>query len=62
MLWAIGSSVFVIYLYRKLNAASAPATASVAADSIDAEIAALDAHIAAIEAKVGGASRGNAKP
>jgi hypothetical protein len=53
MLWALASSVFVIYLYRTLNAESAPTTAEVAADSVEAEIAALNARISALESKLG---------
>ena len=64
MFWAIASSIFVIYLYRKLSAESAPATAS--GDDpdgrIEAEIAALNAQIAAIESKIAGASSGSVKP
>jgi hypothetical protein len=64
MFWAIASSIFVIYLYRKLNAESVPATASGAAPDgeIEAEIAALNAQIAAIESKLAGAGTGGAKP
>jgi hypothetical protein len=61
MFWAIASSIFVIYLYRKLNAENTPAAASgdAPAGSIEAEIAALNAQIAAIE---GGARSGSVKP
>lgn len=66
MVWAIASSVFVIYLYRKLNAegapASPPAAASASADTIEAEIAALNAEIATLESKIAGASSGSGKP
>lgn len=62
MLWAIASSVFVIYLYRKLNAESTPAPASGSADTIEAEIAALNAEIAALERKIDGTGRGSGKP
>jgi hypothetical protein len=62
MLWAIASSVFVIYLYRKLNARSAPPSGSVPAGAIEAEITALNAHIAALENKVAGSSSGGVKP
>lgn len=60
MLWAIASSVFVIYLYRKLNATNEPASAGPASDTVEAEIAALDAQIAALEGKAAG--NGGAKP
>ncbi len=64
MLWALASSVFVIYLYRKLSAENSPATASgnAAAGNIEAEIAALNAQIAAIESKIAGAGSGGIKP
>ncbi|WP_424630457.1 hypothetical protein [Bradyrhizobium sp. SYSU BS000235] len=62
MLWAIASSVFVIYLYRKLNAENIPAPASVPTDTIEAELAALNAEIAALERKLGGAGSGSGKP
>jgi hypothetical protein len=64
MLWAIASSAFVIYLYRKLNAeeavgaidpaignpASSPGTGHVSA--IDAEFDRLDERISALESKL----------
>jgi hypothetical protein len=64
MFWAIASSIFVIYLYRKLNAQSAPGTAPGAApaDTIEAEIAALNAQIAALGSKIAGAGSGSVKP
>lgn len=51
MVWALASSAFVIYLYRKLNADSIPATDSAPADTLEAELAALNARIAALERK-----------
>jgi hypothetical protein len=64
MFWAIASSIFVIYLYRKLNAEKTPAATSgdAPAGTIEAEIAALNAQIAAIESKIAGASSGSVKP
>jgi hypothetical protein len=64
MFWAIASSVFVIYLYRKLNAESAPVTASgdAAAGTIEAEVAALNTQIAALESKIAGARSGSVRP
>jgi len=62
MLWAIASSVFVIYLYRKLNAQSAPAPANASTDTIETELAALNAEIAALESKIAGVSSGSGKP
>jgi len=64
MFWAIASSAFVIYLYRKLNAEKTPAVASAdaSADTIEAEIAALNAQIVAIEGKIAGATSGSVKP
>jgi hypothetical protein len=53
MLWALASSVFIIYVYRKLNAESVPAPDSSPANSVEAELAALDARIAALERKIG---------
>ncbi|GIQ73955.1 ABC transporter C-terminal domain-containing protein [Bradyrhizobium sp. RD5-C2] len=64
MLWAIASSIVVIYLYRQLNAPSTPATASggAPAGTIEAEIAALNAQIAALETKIAGSGGGGVKP
>lgn len=64
MLWAIASSIVVIYLYRQLNApsTSAPASGGAPADTVEAEIAALNAQIAALENKIAGSSSGGAKP
>jgi hypothetical protein len=64
MFWAIASSVFVIYLYRKLNADKISAVASdgASAGTVEAEIAALNAQIVAIESKIPGASGGSVKP
>jgi hypothetical protein len=64
MFWAIASSIFVVYLYRKLKAESAPETAPAAApaDTIEAEITALNAQIAALESKIAGAGGGSGKP
>lgn len=64
MLWAIASSIVVIYLYRQLNApgASAPASGGTTADTVEAEIAALNAQIAALESKLAGAAGGGVKP
>jgi hypothetical protein len=64
MLWAVASSAFVIYLYRKLNAEeavgavdpeigspiSSPGTGQVSA--IDAEFDRLNARIRALESKL----------
>lgn len=61
MLWAIASSVFVIYLYRKQNAASAPAPENGPADTIEAELDALNARIAVLESKIGTPGTRNAK-
>jgi hypothetical protein len=64
MFWAIASSVFVIYLYRRLNAERTPTTVpgDAAADTIEAEITALNAQIAALESKIAGAGSGSVKP
>lgn len=56
MLWALASSAYVIYLYRKLNAASAP-DAPDAGDgirTIEAEFAELDAKIDRLESRLRG--------
>ena len=60
MLWAIVSSVFVIYLYRTLNATADAETAggAVPADGIDAELAKLNSRIDAIESMASGKARG----
>jgi hypothetical protein len=58
MLWAVASSAFVIYLYRKLDAeavgavdpASSPGTGRACA--LDAEFDRLDARISALESKL----------
>lgn len=62
MLWAIASSVFVIYLYRKLNATSVAPPASGPADTMEAEVAALNAQIAALESKLAKAGGGGGQP
>ena len=60
MLWAIVSSVFVMYLYRTLNATAdaEPASGTVPVDGIDAELANLNSRIDAIESMAGGTARG----
>lgn len=62
MLWAIASSIFVIYLYRKLNAESAPAPDKGPAGTVESELAALNAQIAALEGKVGKVSTRETTP
>ncbi|WP_375778751.1 ABC transporter C-terminal domain-containing protein [Bradyrhizobium sp. ma5] len=63
MLWAIASSIVVIYLYRQLNAPITPAASGGApAGTIEAEIAALNAQIAALETKIAGSDGGGVKP
>jgi hypothetical protein len=51
MIWAIVSSVFVIYLYRKLNATASAETVEsvVSQDAIDRELVELDGHLDALE-------------
>lgn len=58
MLWAIVSSVFVIYLYRALNATADAAGGAVPANGIDAELAKLNSRIDAIESMASGKARG----
>jgi hypothetical protein len=53
MLWALASSAFVIYLYRKLNAEIVVASDNPPAGTLEAELAALNARIAALESKTG---------
>lgn len=58
MLWAIVSSVFVIYLYRKLNATADGDAAEVGASNpINTELAKLDSSIEALENMVSGKTR-----
>lgn len=64
MLWAVASSAFVIYLYRKLNAEKAVGAAAAENGSpiraastsplsaVDAELAKLNDHISALEGKL----------
>ena len=60
MLWAIVSSVFVIYLYRTLNTTADAETTGGAfpAEGIDAELAKLDSRIDAIGSLTSGKARG----
>lgn len=62
MVWAIASSILVIYLYRTLNAQSAPAPGGSAADTVEAELDALNARIAALESELDAPRAGSAKP
>lgn len=62
MLWAIASSVFVIYLYRKLNAANVPLSGPSTADAAESELAALNAQIAKLESKLAKAANEGVKP
>jgi hypothetical protein len=48
VLWAIASSAFVIYLYRKLNAA--PAEVAAPDNAIDIELDKINSRIDALEA------------
>jgi hypothetical protein len=59
MIWAIVSSVFVIYLYRKLNAAAGIETGDsvVPANLVDRELAGLDSRLDALESIVSGTTR-----
>jgi 3-methyladenine DNA glycosylase Mpg len=60
MLWAIVSSVFVMYLYRTLNITAGAETAggAVLVNGIDAELAKLNSRIDAIESLANGKARG----
>jgi hypothetical protein len=59
MLWAIVSSVFVIYLYRKLNATAGAETVegAVPENVVDRELAALDERLDALESIVASKTR-----
>ena len=61
MLWAIASSVFILYLYRKLNAAGTPRSRAAPAGTVEAEIAALTAQIAELEDRIAGTGGRGAK-
>lgn len=56
MIWAILSSVFVIYLYRKLNATVGVGTidSAVSENAIDKELAELDRRLDVLERFVAG--------
>jgi hypothetical protein len=60
MLWALVSSAYVIYLYRKLNAEAAtpiavggpgPANIDAAVDTLDRRLSALDARLTGLQQK-----------
>ena len=59
MIWAIVSSVFVIYLYRKLNAAAGAETVegTVSENVVDRELAGLDQRLDTLEPVVAGKTR-----
>jgi hypothetical protein len=59
MLWAIVSSIFVIYLYRQLNAASdsAAVRGENSISALDAELAKLNDRISALETAASGKAR-----
>jgi hypothetical protein len=59
MLWAIVSSIFVIYLYRQLNAASDSAAGcdDASIGSVDLELAKLNDRISALETAASGKAR-----
>lgn len=54
MIWAIVSSVFVIYLYRKLNATAGAGTveSGVSQDAVDRELVELDGRLDTLESLV----------
>jgi hypothetical protein len=63
MLWALASSAFVIYLYRKLNAGAAPpASTPPEAGALEAELAALNEEISALEGRIGRTSTSGPAP
>lgn len=53
MFWALISTVFIIYLYRKLNRGSAELQKTEADEPLEAELTALNEQIASLEAKLG---------
>lgn len=53
MFWALVSSVFIIYLYRKLNRERVEPQDTPPANALEAEWTALNAQITALEAKLG---------
>ncbi len=59
MLWSIVSSVFVLYLYRKLNAADASVTGAAprSAGSVDAALASLNERINSLESQLSAPAR-----
>lgn len=53
MFWALASTVFIIYLYRKLNTGSVEFQDVQSAENVEAELAALNVQITALEVKLG---------
>jgi hypothetical protein len=62
MLWAIISSVVVIYIYRQQDAESAVPSAGSSADTLESELAALSAQVAALESRIAVTNDGGIKP
>lgn len=53
MFWALVSTAFIIYLYRKLNSGNVESQDTRPAESVDAELVELNKQIAALEEKLG---------
>jgi hypothetical protein len=62
MLWAIISSVVVIYIYRQQDAENAVPSAGSSADTLESELAALSAQVAALESRIAVTNDGGIKP
>ena len=62
MLWAIISSVVVIYIYRQQDAERAVPSAGSSADTLESELAALSAQVAALESRIAVTNDGGIKP
>lgn len=62
MFWALASTVFIIYLYRKLNSGKTQPQNSEPEETVEAELTALTRQIAALERQLGPQTTENVKP
>lgn len=62
MFWALVSSVFIIYLYRKLNRERVKPQGTRQASALKAEWVALNEQITALESQAGRATKENLTP